>query len=684
MPFMVFGKSVFPKKIFFCISLYALCFAICCLTASPSFASCPKLNTLPRANEGALGYDTISKCIYLCTGTEWENQCSLDGSVTAPAATASTSGPAQCWGDASHGKNTIPAGLGNVKTLAVNNSFICAIKQDDTVQCWGASMSTVPYASIGTVKSITNPSGGLYACAIKTDDTLTCWAPWTGGLFVPPGSGTVKSVSVGASHYCAVKTDDTVRCWGDDTYGQTTVPATLGTVKSVAVTTRFSCAVETNGAITCWGDDTYGQISSKPGGTNHVSLIGTVTTADYMCSIKTDNTFKCFGYGGHLIDGIFTPSLPSNSVTKGLGLNNFNVCSIESDDTVKCWGDNSQDFNNIPAGLGAVKFITPINPITVCAIKADDTVQCWGGRYNSTWGTYDDDAGPVPASLGPVIALSRSQLNVCVIKKTSGGGGGGPTYTGTWNSTAWGACSATAPSWSIGAWSACASGTQTRTVTCPSNSGTQTRTNSCSTGNPADCDPATTPTTSQSCTNSSCSGMAPATSQSCCGIVSAPVITSSTSAGCGNSNVTFTATCSSGFVRRVDPSGAAVDEASPATYTTQIQNIINYTYKCTSNPTASPVCESGLESLPQVTSTPTAYSVTPATGAVSVKIYLSDSDANVQYSLIYIPTGAVIKTLVGTGNTMDFGAQFFPGTFAIRATRPAGCTNMMLNTVVRG
>ncbi len=38
---------------------------------SLAWADCPVFNNLPVGNEGALGYDTQTKQIYVCNGTSW-------------------------------------------------------------------------------------------------------------------------------------------------------------------------------------------------------------------------------------------------------------------------------------------------------------------------------------------------------------------------------------------------------------------------------------------------------------------------------------------------------------------------------------------------------------------------------------------------------------------------------------
>ena len=61
------------------------------------------------------------------------------------------------------------------------------------------------------------------------------------------------------------------------------------------------------------------------------------------------------------------------------------------------------------------------------------------------------------------------------------------------------------------------------------------------------------------------------------------------------------------------------------------------------------------------------------------------SQANIQYSLYYVPTGAAIKTIVGTGNALNFGPQFFPGSYRIMAKNiKTGCQVEMSNRAYYG
>jgi alpha-tubulin suppressor-like RCC1 family protein len=66
--------------------------------------------------------------------------------------------------------------------------------------------------------------------------------------------------------------NSTVVAWGDNTYGQTNVPAGLSNVVAIAAGDFHSYALLTNGTISRWGDDSYGQLDAPLNLTNVIAV----------------------------------------------------------------------------------------------------------------------------------------------------------------------------------------------------------------------------------------------------------------------------------------------------------------------------------------------------------------------------------------------------------------------------
>lgn len=120
-------------------------------------------------------------------------------------------------------------------------------------------------------------------------------APLRGGGPDLPG----QAISAGGTHTCAIKSDGTLLCWGDNSYGQTAVPA--GTYTQVSAGGYHSCGLQDDGTLLCWGRDNFGQAVVPAGTYTQVS-----TGQYHTCGLSSSGTLLCWG----LIVGEIQPYLP--------------------------------------------------------------------------------------------------------------------------------------------------------------------------------------------------------------------------------------------------------------------------------------------------------------------------------------------------------------------------------------
>jgi alpha-tubulin suppressor-like RCC1 family protein len=69
-----------------------------------------------------------------------------------------------------------------------------------------------------------------------------------------------------------------VVAWGDNSAGQTNVPAGLSNVVAVAAGGFHSLALKNDGSVVAWGDNTAGQTSVPVGLTNVVAISAVICT----------------------------------------------------------------------------------------------------------------------------------------------------------------------------------------------------------------------------------------------------------------------------------------------------------------------------------------------------------------------------------------------------------------------
>jgi hypothetical protein len=76
------------------------------------------------------------------------------------------------------------------------------------------------------------------------------------------------TLSAGARHTCAIDGADRLHCWGDDSDGQSTVPADVPAWRAVAASKGgcHTCGIAMDGGVRCWGCDDNYESSGVPGG----------------------------------------------------------------------------------------------------------------------------------------------------------------------------------------------------------------------------------------------------------------------------------------------------------------------------------------------------------------------------------------------------------------------------------
>ncbi len=160
-------------------------------------------------------------------------------------------GMVSCWGDTTHGQGTVPGGL--FSALGAAGNYSCAIHTGTgAIECWGETPSGVPggaYTALST--------GLSHACALSTTGGITCWGDNTYGQSTAPASGIFKAISVGERHSCALKQDGTLVCWGELDGGRSTAP--YGIFDTLATYANHNCALRSGPKLTCWGVNEFGE-----------------------------------------------------------------------------------------------------------------------------------------------------------------------------------------------------------------------------------------------------------------------------------------------------------------------------------------------------------------------------------------------------------------------------------------
>ena len=216
-------------------------------------------------------------------------------------------------------------------------------------------------------------------------------------------------VSAGWNHTCALRIDGTAVCWGDNSWGESAVPAGLAPLAQVSSGNNYTCGLKTDATVVCWGLYEPFAMSPVPAGLNSVAQISSGGT--HVCALRTDGTVVCWGIPDH---GYADPTPPPGLIATQVSAGQDHSCAVKADATVVCWGDNSDGQLAVPADLNSVSQIDAgFNQS--CALRVDGTVLCWGdltGGFGDPGGVTD-----LPAGLNSVAQVNTDFLHGCVTRR---------------------------------------------------------------------------------------------------------------------------------------------------------------------------------------------------------------------------------------------------------------------------
>jgi formylglycine-generating enzyme required for sulfatase activity len=254
-----------------------------------------------------------------------------------------------------------------------------------------------------TVAVVSSP-GWHGALALNNMGKVSYFEEWERGPDpIPVDLGDVVQVAASEDrHFLALKADGTVIAWGNNSYGQTNIPAGLSNVIQVDAGRNYSIALKSDGTVVAWGDNSSGETSIPTGLSNVVQ----VAAGEYhFLALKADGTVVAWGNNSSGKTSI--PAGLSNVVQVATGY--AHSIALKSDGTVVAWGDDSYGQTNIPAGLYNVIQVVAGYDHSI-ALKNDGTVVAWGNNQGGQ--------SSAPANLNDVVqVVAGDWLSLALIHK---------------------------------------------------------------------------------------------------------------------------------------------------------------------------------------------------------------------------------------------------------------------------
>jgi alpha-tubulin suppressor-like RCC1 family protein len=361
-----------------------------------------------------------------------------------------TDGGARCWGDANSGQignaqggemQTKPqpvVGLVDAASIAMGESFTCALRKSGEVSCWGTNAwrqlgqgdgtqpggtnSPVAVAGLTGVQQIS--SGPRHSCALHTGgERISCWGGNLAGALgrdtrlasdVPlkvAGITGAANVGLGRNHSCVTTTTGDIWCWGMNEFRQQASSAFMVTGTPTKITAIGGAQKIIGGEIhtcglfgtevKCWGHGSEGALGN--GGTPYLqadpvvfnSGPATAINAGYhfTCALLANKQVACAGNNDEGRIG----SAGGNATTPRIVQVANPAAADAGDDADPDAGDAGPPppatiaFDNVDRiGVGRLH---------TCAVHAGGKVSCWGTPWDGRLGINTNTARTNPVAV---------------------------------------------------------------------------------------------------------------------------------------------------------------------------------------------------------------------------------------------------------------------------------------------
>lgn len=238
-----------------------------------------------------------------------------------------------------------------------------------------------------------NASQTIYGASQRfvTGGKVFAWGDNSSGQSsVPANVGAIVSLAGGLSHSAASRADGTVAAWGNNTHGQTNIPAGLDGVSTITGGGFHNLALLTNGNVVAWGRNNLGQTIIPASASNVVAI---AAGGQHSIALRSDGSLVAWGDNSQGQRNI--PASLTNIV--GIAAGWYHNVALRGDSTVTAWGANTYGQTNVPAGLTNVIWVGA-GLYHNLALRSDGTMTAWG--LNSSGQTN------IPASATNIVAFT--------------------------------------------------------------------------------------------------------------------------------------------------------------------------------------------------------------------------------------------------------------------------------------
>jgi hypothetical protein len=288
--------------------------------------------------------------------------------------------------------------------------------------------------------------------------SLCAWGDNTYGQTDVPAGNHVTAIAGGWGHSLSLKTDGSIAAWGDNHSGQCNVPPPNTDFVAVSAGEYHSLGLKTDGSVVAWGAATYGQCDVP---SPNAGFVAVAAGRSHSLGLKSDGSIVTWGSNSRSQCNVPSPNTGFMAISGGEG----HSLGLEGDGSIVAWGDNSAGQCDVPSPN------TGFVAVAACyrhslGLKGDGSIVAWGDnsagqcdvpspntsfiavtggeKYRLglktdgsivAWGSNDYSQCDVPSPNTAVAGVAAGLRHALAIKTTPLGGGGTDNYVPKWAGT---------------------------------------------------------------------------------------------------------------------------------------------------------------------------------------------------------------------------------------------------------
>ena len=187
-----------------------------------------------------------------------------------------------------------------------------------------------------------------------------------------------------ASMICLISAGEVVgqvMVWGDNTYGETNVPASATNVIALAAGDDHCVALRADGTVVTWGSYYDYPATNVPA--DLTNAVGIAAGSHHSVALRADGTVTEWGGSEDIMFSLYpnAPSAATNGVALAKGPGQQHVLLLRADGTVVDWGFFASSTNDpiIPPTARNIVQVAAGSYHSV-ALRSDGTLVAWGNN----------------------------------------------------------------------------------------------------------------------------------------------------------------------------------------------------------------------------------------------------------------------------------------------------------------